>query len=77
MGYSGEYEPAMTYPGSVARRCPNIDKANSHFGYSPKVEWKTAVRLTTDWYREFFISGKRPRSGGFETPEVVMAKAVK
>ena len=74
MDYSGTYEAAMTYPGSVARRCPNIDKAIADFGYSPNFDWRAAVGLTTDWYREFFTSGKSPQSGGFETPEAVMAK---
>ena len=77
MDYTGEYEAAMTYPGSVARRCPNIDKAKSDFGYSPSIEWEKAVSLTTDWYREFFTSGQSPQSGGFETPEAVLAKVKK
>jgi UDP-glucose 4-epimerase len=77
MNYSGEFEHAMTYPGSVGRRCPNIDKAATDFGYSPNINWKTAVRLTIDWYREFFSSGQLPKSGGFEPPESVMAKIVK
>jgi len=74
MNYSGKYEDAITYPGSVARRCPNIDKAVADFGYSPCVEWRTAVSLTTEWYREFFTSGQTPQFGGFEPPEAVMAK---
>lgn len=77
MNYLGEYEVATTYPGSVARRCPNIDKARSHFGYSPSVDWKRAVSLTTEWYRAFFCSGKTPKSGGFETPEAVLDKLIK
>ena len=77
MDYTSEYEVAITYPGSVARRCPNIDKAKADFGYSPNIDWKKAVRLTTDWYREFFTSGQSPQSGGFETPEAVLAKMVK
>lgn len=77
MDYRGEYEAAMTYPGSVARRCPKIDKAKSHFGYSPKVDWKRAVSLTVDWYRTFFTSGKSPQTGGFETPEAILAKVKK
>ena len=77
MGYAGEYEAAMTYPGSVARRCPNIGKAHSHYGYSPSIDWKKAVTLTTDWYRAFFTSGQSPESGGFETPETVLAKIEK
>jgi len=77
MNYSGEYEAAITYPGSVARRCPNIDKAVADFGYSPCVEWRTAVSLTTEWYREFFTSGQIPQFGGFEPPEAVMPKVTK
>ena len=77
LGYAGEYEPGMTYPGSVERRCPSIDKAKAHFGYSPKIDWREAVSLTTDWYREFFTSGQSPQSGGFEPPETVLAKARK
>ena len=77
MNYDEEFEAAMTYPGSVARRCPNINKAISDFGYSPNIDWKKAVRLTTNWYREFFTSGQSPHTGGFETPEAVLAKVKK
>ena len=77
MHYKGKYEAAITYPGSVARRCPNIDKAKADFGYKPDIKWKTAVDLTTDWYREFFSSGQSPQTGGFETPEDVIGKAKK
>ena len=77
MKYSGTYEPADTYPGSVGRRCPNIDKAVNDFGYSPKIDWKEAVKLTTEWYQEFFASGKTPESGGFEPPEKILASMTK
>jgi UDP-glucose 4-epimerase len=77
MNYTGEYEAAMTYPGSVARRCPNIEKATADFGYSPNISWKIAVSLTTEWYRDFFSSGQSPLSGGFEPPETVMAMVSK
>lgn len=77
MNYKGDYQPAITYPGSVARRCPNIGKAKSHFGYSPSIDWKKAVSLTVDWYRDFFTSGQQPESGGFETPETVLDRVKK
>ena len=73
LGYNGEYEPAMTYPGSVARRCPNIEKAKSILGYKPRFHWKEAVQLTAEWYKKFFESGQAPRSGGFESPEAVLS----
>jgi nucleoside-diphosphate-sugar epimerase len=69
MAYHGEYESAMTYPGSVARRCPDISKCREHFGYVPAVTWQDAVAKTIEWYREFFESGAKPASGGFVPPE--------
>ncbi len=77
MGYTGKFEGAMTYPGSVSRRCPNIDKAKSDFGYSPKTDWEKAVSLTVDWYRNFFNSGCSPQFGGFEPPETVLERSRK
>ncbi len=71
MGYSGNYEKAITYPGSVNRRCPNIDKAKNDLGYKPKTNWKEAVEKTVRWYEEYFRSGKTPDIGGFEPPEKV------
>ena len=35
MGFKGEYADAATYPGSVARRCPDISKATKDLGYDP------------------------------------------
>jgi UDP-glucose 4-epimerase len=74
LGYEGSYENAMTYPGSVSRRCPNIAKAVSNFAYKPEVFWKDAVFKTVDWYKNFFESGLKPSTGGFEPPETVMVK---
>ena len=59
----------MTFPGSVARRCPDISKCRAHFGYEPSVNWKSAVAKTIEWYREFFESGAKPASDGFVPPE--------
>jgi len=73
LGYEGSYENAMTYPGSVSRRCPNITKAVSNFAYKPEVSWKDAVVKTVDWYKSFFDSGLKPSIGGFVPPENVMA----
>jgi nucleoside-diphosphate-sugar epimerase len=73
LGYEGPYENAMTYPGSVSRRCPNITKAVSNFAYKPEVFWKDAVVKTVDWYKSFFDSGLKPSIGGFEPPENILA----
>ena len=50
MGYIGPYEEAETYPGSVSRRCPNINKAKNDLSYSPEIDWKDAVKKTVEWY---------------------------
>ena len=55
LGYDGRYENALTYPGSVARRCPKIDKARDDFGYAAPTDWKAAVSRTADWYRDFYL----------------------
>jgi len=72
LGYEGSYKNAMTYPGSVSRRCPNIAKAVSNFAYNPEVFWKDAVAKTVDWYKNFFESGLKPSTGGFEPPENIL-----
>lgn len=51
--YDGPYEVAPTYEGSVARRCPDIQKAILELGYNPEVHWQDGVRRTIDWYRKF------------------------
>lgn len=69
MGYQGEYMAAMTYPGSVSRRCPDIRKCIEHFNYSPQIGWEAAVANTVEWYRNYFLNGGKPTSGGFAPPE--------
>jgi len=69
VGYTGEYVDEETYPGSVARRCPDISKARRLLDYEPKVHWEEGLRRTVAWYLEFFGAGKVPSSGGFEPPE--------
>lgn len=56
--FKGVYENAPTYPGSVARRCPDIKKACNELGYSPKVDWKIGVEKTINWYRNYLSSCK-------------------
>ena len=70
--YKGEYENAITYPGSVSRRCPDISKAKNDLSYSPEFRWQEAVNLTVDWYKDFFESGRYPKSGGFEPPDKIL-----
>lgn len=67
--YQGTYVNAPTYPGSVARRCPDITKAKTQLGYKPKVHWKDGLKITMDWYRAFFESGKKTFETAFEKPK--------
>jgi UDP-glucose 4-epimerase len=53
VGFEGVYENAPTYPGSVARRCPDITKAMNHLGYKPRVHWKEGLKRTIDWYLDY------------------------
>ena len=58
MGYEGTYENAPTYPGSVARRCPDIAKARRVLGYEPQVSWQDGLKTTVEWYRQYLEQGK-------------------
>jgi UDP-glucose 4-epimerase len=68
MGYSGAYEEAPTYPGSVSRRCPDIAKATRDLGYAPRVSLREGLERTVSWYQEFFRSGQVIHDGGFKAP---------
>jgi UDP-glucose 4-epimerase len=66
--YEGVYENAPTYPGSVARRCPDITKAKNQLGYTPKVKWEDGLKTTLQWYKDFYESGKKSFETAFEKP---------
>ena len=68
-GYSGEFENAQPYPGSVSRRCPDISKSKKYLKYNPKVNWFDGLQTTVDWYIDFFKSKSKIISGGFKPPD--------
>ena len=68
--FKGAYENAPTYPGSVARRCPDITKAQTQLGYSPKIGWQEGLTKTLKWYADFFNSGKKTFETAFEKPKM-------
>lgn len=68
--YKGSYKEAPTFPGSTDRRCPDISKANQHFGFEPKVAWDDSLHKTLNWYKEFFESGSKAHESSFEKPNV-------
>jgi nucleoside-diphosphate-sugar epimerase len=74
MGYTGSYESAETYPGSVSRRCPDITKAQKELNYKPCVSLDQGLMETVAWYRSFFDSGVPIPSGGFKAPEALNYK---
>ncbi len=69
MQYDGDYENAETYPGSVDRRCPNIEKSIKMLNYNPKFEWKKAVDLTVEWYKKYFDENGNKNIEGFAPPK--------
>jgi nucleoside-diphosphate-sugar epimerase len=71
MGYTGPYENAPTYPGSVSRRCPDITKAKSEFNYTPKISLTDGIKETVTWYKNFFDSGASIVTGGFKPPDAL------
>ncbi|MDR2907027.1 MAG: NAD-dependent epimerase/dehydratase family protein [Bacteroidales bacterium] len=71
MGYTGQYENAPTYPGSVSRRCPDISKAKKELKYNPKVGLIEGLEKTVAWYRNFFDAGSEIKLGGFKPPEAL------
>lgn len=75
MGYKGEYVDAPTYPGSVARRCPDITKCREQLGYEPQIHWQEGVKRSVAWYKDFFESGTPLTESAFEPPEKFSAKA--
>ena len=69
MGYSGEYFEAPTYPGSVSRRCPEISRAKTVFGYNPQIDWRVVLVPAVEWYKTYFSKKKLPRQDGFQEQE--------
>tara|TARA_B110000008_G_scaffold204426_1_gene203031 strand:- start:36 stop:1055 length:1020 start_codon:yes stop_codon:yes gene_type:complete len=68
--YEGSYIEAPTFPGSTARRCPDITKSNLHFGFEPQVDWVDSLKKTLTWYQNFFNSGSDAFESSFEKPNV-------
>ena len=68
--YEGSYIEAPTFPGSTARRCPDITKSNLHFGFEPQVDWVDSLKKTLTWYQNFFNSGSHAFESSFEKPNV-------
>lgn len=68
--YDGPYLNDETYPGSVARRCPDLTKARTVLGYEPTIDWKETVKKSVAWYIEYFSENDQKF---FKAPEEVKA----
>ena len=73
-GFEGKYKNSMTYPGSVSRRCPDLNKAKLELEYKPYISWKEGVRKTVEWYKDFFSNPNNIYPDGFEPPEKFIHK---
>ena len=73
MGFEGEYEYAPTYPGSVARRCPDITKATNELGYVPKVSWKEGLKETVKWYVDYLSQNHELHESFYDNKEKLKA----
>jgi nucleoside-diphosphate-sugar epimerase len=58
LNFSGKYEYAPTFPGSVSRRCPDISKAKKDLSYEPKIDWRNGIDKTVDWYLDYLESAE-------------------
>src|SRR6266508_456060 len=56
-------QTAPAPPGSVARRCPDLEKLRRLTGYEPMVPLEEGVRRTFDWYREFVAAPEEGVAG--------------
>ncbi len=52
--FKGDYVIAPTYPGSVSRRCPDLNKSKKVLGFKNNYKWEDALYLTLNWYKEYF-----------------------
>jgi UDP-glucose 4-epimerase len=67
--FKGKYVNAPTYPGSTKRRCPDISKAQNELNYRPNISWKDGLKLTLQWYKDFFNDGSSAFETSFKKPD--------
>ena len=69
LNFKGSYEYAPTYPGSVARRCPDISKAKKDLDYIPKINWENGLRKTVEWYNEYLDNNPNPNESFYDSKD--------
>ena len=65
--FKGDYVVAPTYPGSVSRRCPDLNKSKKVLGFKNNYKWEDALYLTLNWYKEYFKNN--PERKYFKKPD--------
>jgi UDP-glucose 4-epimerase len=58
MQFDGTYDLVPAPSGSVSRRCPDASKARDRLGYAPKVSLEEGLKITVEWYLNYFNLGK-------------------
>jgi nucleoside-diphosphate-sugar epimerase len=53
-GFNAPLNVRPSKAGSVLRRCPDTGKLTKLTGYSPKVPLNEGLKLTLDWYMDYF-----------------------
>jgi UDP-glucose 4-epimerase len=52
--FNPRFEIHEAPPGSARRRCPNLSKARSVLRYTPQVNLDAGLRMTSEWYSQWF-----------------------
>ncbi len=66
--FQGTYKDSKTFPGSTERRCPDISKAKKDLGYTPLTDWKSGLKTTLDWYKNFILGNNKKFESSFKKP---------
>jgi GDP-L-fucose synthase len=62
-GYQGSIELDPTKPNGQPRRCLDVTRAESEFGFRAKTDFRTGLRETIEWY-ELHVRSALAASGG-------------
>ncbi len=55
-GFAGQIQWDPSKPDGQPRRCLDVGKAKSHFGFQAATDFQTGLRNTIDWYRAARLS---------------------
>lgn len=61
VGYNGQIKWDLSKPDGQPRRCLNIDKARTTFGFEAKVPIEEGIKKTVEWYKNVYGENINPR----------------